>query len=575
ELPEALIPTAWTEDGLLMAAKHRTKTWWGVQYHPESIATASGEQLVKNLLQWVEKEAGQISAPPAPKPLNQLAALQQQVWDLRWETFEWKKTEGELFEQLFGERDAAFWLDSSAGGKDSGRWSCMGAYGLGPQDQLIVHSLKTGDWSAKGMIDLEGPDQLWRYWKAHQAQQKLNSGEVPFPFVGGWVGWMGYEARTLGGVPAHQLGETPDITLWFCTRFVVLDREKGTGYVVALTPEQRPREADRWMTQTQERILSDVPKPISPDTGQLLSPIRLRHEEQAYLQQIAQAQTFIRDGESYEICLTNEWETTYAGDPLHLYHHLRQVNPAPYAAFFRLGDHTILSSSPERFLQMEPDGSMSSKPIKGTLERSEDPLLDEQLRHQLANSEKDQAENLMIVDLLRNDLGKVSEIGSVQVPNLMEIESFASVHQMVSTVQAQLQAGLTPWDVLETAFPGGSITGAPKRRTMELIDQLEQRPRGIYTGSIGYVGLDGRADWNIAIRTISLNGHSLRFGSGGAITHLSDPKAEFREILIKSLPLLRAIQAASGKAPEDWSFLSGIEATDWPELFYPNPVGIS
>lgn len=574
QLPETLIPTAWTEDGLLMAARHRDKAWWGVQYHPESIATESGEQLIKNILH----QAG-LTPQPVSGMTNQVPerrfAENQQKWELLWEPFEWDGDDSHLFEQVFGEKEAAFWLDSSAAGTDSGGWSFLGAYGEGPHDQLLIHHLKTGLCEIRGAEDCIPSDQMWDYLAQHQTQQVLSTTDSPFPFVGGWLGWLGYESRTSVGLPVAQYGETPDVALWFCTRFVALDQETGKGYVVALFPSTDATVAQEWLLHTRNQILSLRGELVPEEQkGSLLSPLHLRHDQPTYLGQIAEAQQAIREGESYEICLTNEWETTYQGDPLPLYRQLRQINPAPYAAFFRLGDHSILSSSPERFLQIDPDGRMTSKPIKGTLERSPDPVQDARLRAQLAASLKDQAENLMIVDLLRNDLGKISEIGSVQVPTLMGIESFASVHQMVSTVQAQLQAGLTPWEVLTAAFPGGSITGAPKRRTMELIEELEQRPRGVYTGSIGYVGLDGRSDWNIAIRTITLDGTQLRMGSGGAITYLSDPRSEFREILLKSLPLLRAIQAACGHAPDDWSFLHGIQPADWQELFHP-PVGIS
>jgi len=267
-------------------------------------------------------------------------------------------------------------------------------------------------------------------------------------------------------------------------------------------------------------------------------PAWLRHSETAYLRLIEACQDEIRAGESYEICLTNMVSVPGDLDPWQAYRTLRRQNPVPYGAFLRLGDLSVLSCSPERFLRIGADGTAESRPIKGTRPRGSFPAADDALRQELAASEKDRAENLMIVDLLRNDLGRCAEPGTVTVPRLFEVETYTSVHQLVSTVRARLGSGVHPVDCVRAAFPGGSMTGAPKIRTMEIIDALEGGPRGVYSGSIGYFSLTGEADLSITIRTLVASPGLVELGTGGAVIALSDPAAEFDETKVKASALL-------------------------------------
>jgi para-aminobenzoate synthetase component 1 len=287
-------------------------------------------------------------------------------------------------------------------------------------------------------------------------------------------------------------------------------------------------------------LMSRPPDIEEPGQFRVTAPVQSNLNREQYGLAFESIQRYIREGDCYQVNFAQRFETRCEGDPWSAYLRLREKNPAPFAAYLDTPHGQVLSCSPERFLKLT--GRMvETKPIKGTRPRSEDPVVDVKQRLELLNSEKDRAENLMIVDLLRNDLGKCCEPGSIHVPELFSIESFATVHHMVSTVRGTLQRGCDAVRLMRGAFPGGSITGAPKLRAMEIIDELEPDPRGVYCGSIAYIGFNGNMDSNIAIRTLEHRNGNVRFSAGGGIVADSVCEDEYTETFHKARAMLEVL----------------------------------
>ena len=266
-----------------------------------------------------------------------------------------------------------------------------------------------------------------------------------------------------------------------------------------------------------------------------------RHGPERYAELIAACQASIVAGDAYQLCLTNRVDVDVRPDPAAAYLALRGSSPSHHGGYVRFGDVALLSASPEQFLHVDPDGIVSTKPMKGTRPRGTDPARDAELRRELLESEKERAENLMIVDLMRNDLGRIAELGTVSVPSLLDVEEYAHVHQLVSTVRARIRHPLTVLDVVQSAFPAGSMTGAPKRSAMEILHGLEEGPRGVYSGAFGYLGVDGSADLAMVIRSIVLTPDGASIGTGGGITALSVAEEEIEETRVKARALLEVL----------------------------------
>lgn len=613
-LPPALQATAHSDDGLIMALRHRERPQWGVQFHPESILSEYGIDLIANFRDQVRRgrgrgfaagsrasssgvvraqaarfeaaqsfAAGAVLAEAAPNrglatessapmraPADPSADPPTAPRRLRL----WRRPlpaglDAEaVFCALYASQRNSFWLDSQDAGEDRAERAAYSFMGAVEDADLLAYRIADDDAALSA-----GRDLLARMERELGSVEIVEAdGEVsplPFDFRGGYIGWLGYEAQALFDGERGRSSSMPDASWMRVRRFLAFDHERGRAWALALAdaqtdpgtdqgidPEQATQaaQAQAWLDAT----LAQAAATLAPHGGSGPPPARapapplrtlevdmdLGHDD--YLDAIGQCRRAIVDGESYQICLTNHFRFRARLDPLALYRRLRRGNAAPFGAYLRSGEHHVLSTSPERFLRVDRDGRVQTKPIKGTIRRSDDPALDARYARQLAESVKDRAENLMIVDLMRNDLNRVALRGTVEVPKLREVESYRTVHQLVSTVEAQLRPQCSLIDLLRATFPGGSISGAPKRRTLQIIDRLERSARGVYCGSIGYLGYQRVADLNIGIRTLSYDGEQVTFGAGGAITWLSEPQAEFQEVLLKAEAVLRPL----------WSFLA-------------------
>jgi para-aminobenzoate synthetase len=555
--------TAWGTDGVVMALRHRTRPWWGVQFHPESVGTRHGAHLVENFADLARQSRAVLAAtnpraalaPTTSQPAQAGPARRPDArWRLRVRTVDAEVDPEWLFRHWFAASPSAFWLDSSRVERGLSRFSFVGDSG-GPHGETLryrVGSRRVRSVRADGTATYL-PGSIYDVLAARLRERALaDDGGLPFDLDGGYVGYLGYEMKAEStGVAAHR-SPLPDAVWMSATRFVAIDHLANRTYVVALAgPEPADvAAADRWVSGLAARLpapdaLTDptIGPPAPPGTRLTDVEPWLARPRPDYLAAIAECQRLLRAGESYEICLTNAVRLPYAGDPLAFYSRQRLLNAAPYAAFLQWDGYQVACSSPERFLRITRDRLIESKPIKGTAPRHPDPDLDRALRAELARDPKTRAENMMIVDLLRNDLGQVCEVGTVEVPRFMAVESYTTMHQLVSTVQGRLRADVDALGAARHCFPGGSMTGAPKVRTMEIIDRLEGAARGIYSGTLGYFALSGASDLNIVIRTaVRADGH-LRVGAGGAIVLDSDPDAEFEEMLLKARAPLRPLLA--------------------------------
>ncbi|MFD2114082.1 aminodeoxychorismate synthase component I [Thiorhodococcus fuscus] len=445
--------------------------------------------------------------------------------------FPYRPDSSALFEPLASRAWPVF-LDSGRPGCAQGRFDILSA---DPGTRLVTRGLKTEIRSERGSLaSLEDPFTLLAetLGPSRPAPEEL-------PFAGGAIGYFGYDlGRRLERLPslAFDVEDIPDMAVGIYDWALVVDHQACRSHLVG---------PDRETLDVYARLLSGALAGRSTGTAhrsfRVLGQVGSNMSHGQYLESIGRIKQYLREGDCYQVNFAQRFSVPAEGDPWQAYKLLRQLNPAPFGGYLDIGDCQVLSSSPERFLRVR-EGEVETKPIKGTRPRGADPIEDLLLSDALRLSPKDRAENLMIVDLLRNDLGKVCEIGSVRVPKLFEIERFARVHHLVSTVRGHLARGCGALDLLRACFPGGSITGAPKKRAMEIIEELEPHRRGVYCGAIGYVGFDGAMDTNIAIRTLVHSGGVARCWAGGGIVMDSDPESEYRETYDKAAPLLDLLE---------------------------------
>ncbi|WP_434740128.1 aminodeoxychorismate synthase component I [Micromonospora sp. SH-82] len=584
-LPEELVADAWAEDGVIMSVRHRTRPWFGVQFHPESVASEQGRLLLENFRRLAstrptrtadrppsapavartEDPATPVVARAADRSTSSASSsasasgtgevAEPGGWLLRRRRLPFACSTTEAFQRHVAPHPYAFWLDSSRVVAGLSRFSFLG-YPGGPYGEVLRYRVGTGRvdvLDGRGRPVTEQPGTIFEVLQERLDRRRLpHDPELPFDLQSGYVGYFGYESRADCGAPGGRTAPTPDAVWTAATRFVAVDHQTRTTWVTALCRDEPDsiREADRWIDRTAGGLRpEEVPRQAAGPAHPVDPEPYLIRPRAGYLDDVEACLRYLRAGESYEICLTNEARLPFRGDPIRLYLRQRRLNPAPYAAYLDFGEGQVLCSSPERFLKIGPDGEVEAKPIKGTAPRDPDPVRDARLRAELPASAKTRAENLMIVDLLRNDLGRVCRVGSVHVPAFMSVESYTTVHQLVSTVRGVREPSVAPTEVIRACFPGGSMTGAPKLRTLQIIDGLEQRPRGIYSGSVGFLSLTGPSDLNIVIRTAVRHGGQLRVGAGGAIVLDSDPEEEYAEMRLKLQAPLRGLDVSDLTRP--------------------------
>ncbi|MEV8253807.1 chorismate-binding protein [Rhodoglobus sp. NPDC076762] len=454
---------------------------------------------------------------------------------------------GELMAQQASDAAGVVWLDSGAAA-DSGR------------SYLAV--------SARAVLSTELSEPVFEWMRREFAATDIDHAAAPAGFRLGWVGWLGYELRRESlGVEVTTPAVTPDAAWLWVDRVIVVDHGSRSLSVLALGDSWTGElaqwrdsiaalveaAATRTTTATAPAAVNATAAPTTSPPASLSATAEVpqpaltavwRNSDADYLEMIAACQRSIVEGDAYQLCLTTSVHVDHGdrpADPVATYLALRHANPSHHGGFMQVGEISLLSSTPEQFLAIDPSGFIETKPIKGTRRRGVDPAEDERLAAELLASDKERAENLMIVDLMRNDLGRVCEVGSVTVPKLFAVESYATVHQLVSTIRGQLRADVSAVDAIKASFPAGSMTGAPKHSATLILDSLERAPRGIYSGVFGYVGLDGAVDLAMVIRSIVMDARGSTIGAGGGITALSVPEEELAEVKLKAAALLRVL----------------------------------
>jgi len=496
------------DDGVIMGLRHRDRELHGVQFHPESIAAESGRELMINFLgPPVRRPVRRSREPRSARPRRAAVLLRELPW----------RDPEDVFVAHYAARPRVCWLDSSRPGPDA-RFSYLGE----PTD-VIGGRYGGGPDTRPDLLD-----RLAELLARPAPADPAATSDVPFAFRGGYVGYLGHPEPDSGGTA--ELGRLD--------RFLAFDHDLRRCWAVAV-----PGSGQDWLDRA-EAMITSTPRAAAPARTGRMGPIT-DPGPAWYRSAYDRVQRHLHSGDSYEVNLTFRRRVGWTGDHAELYRHLRRANPAPYAAFLRLPGATVLGSSPERFLRVDDRGHVQAKPIKGTAARLADPAADAAAAHRLATGTKTRAENLMIADLLRNDLGLTCRLGSVRVPALMRVESHPAVHQLVSTIEGDLADGADAVDCVRAALPPGSMTGAPKLRTREIIAEVEDTSRGLYSGVLGYFSYSGAADLSVVIRTIEARPEEVIIGVGGGVITLSDPDDEYAEALLKSEALLSAVRAGS------------------------------
>jgi para-aminobenzoate synthetase component 1 len=455
----------------------------------------------------------------------------------------------EAFE-LFKNRPFSFFLDSGMDPEKLGRYSFIGS---DPFLVLRSRGKRTELLQGDGQEIIEGNpfDVLGELLEKYA----LDSFPSPIPFIGGAVGYFSYDlCHFIERLPATAIDDLqlPECYLAFYDTILAFDNLEGRAYIVSagfpeLEEAKRLRRAKERLDELRDKIAETRCSEAAPGSRKVVLHSNFTREE--YVKAVAIAREYICAGDIFQVNLSQRFEADLPITPYELYSRLRLINPAPFASYLNFDGVTVVSASPERFLRVRGD-MVETRPIKGTRPRGTCAAEDEALAQELLHSVKDRAENVMIVDLERNDLGRVCRYGTVRVRELCLLETYATVFHLTSTVEGRLREDKNRIDLLKATFPGGSITGAPKVRAMEIIDELEPTRRSIYTGSIGYLSFGGEMDLNIVIRTFVIKDGKAYFQVGGGIVYDSDPDAEYQETLDKAKALIEALELAPQLALE-------------------------
>ena len=507
-----------TEDGIVMAISHKTKPIYGLQFHPESIASECGEKLIENFI----------------NICREFYKEDQLYYEIIEKSFDTKN----IYEKLYKYDHKALWLDSSKVEKGLSRFSIFGL------QSTKAHTIKYDvDKNLLEKTFFDGREKetynidIFDFLKENRKSWTYNEA-LPFDFQLGYIGYLGYELKKVTeNVKNNFSYDFPDAYFRYCDRTLVYDHKEEKLYILSMADDKD------WVKDIKSILEKNFEENNEEASKKDFPKLKFMKDKKTYINDIEKIKDLICQGETYEVCLTNRLDIFDKLDAKKYYMKLREKSPGQYSALLPLDEIKIASSSMERFLKVDKNKIVTTKPIKGTIRRGDSLEEDQNLIDELRNEEKTKSENLMIVDLLRNDLGKFCEIGTVKVPKLMDVETYKTLHQLVTTVSGKIKDDVDIMDVLKKTFPGGSMTGAPKKRTLEIIDQLENYPRGVYSGTIGFISNNSTIDFNIVIRTALIEEDKATIGVGGAIILLSDAEEEFDEIVLKAKGSLLALQA--------------------------------
>jgi para-aminobenzoate synthetase len=533
-IPNELLITAETADGEIMGIRHVSMPIEGIQFHPEAILTHFGRELLKNALEKAKLwKTLNCSTVWTVKPL--ISSLPPYL----------------LF-QAFKDEPSPFFLDSGENYQELGSYSFMGS---SPFLEATAYPDKLElFWPNRlqKVVNALGPSNCFDFLDHSFCKYQVPNS--PFPFSGGAVGFISYDLKNeiekLPSISEDDLGMPLWRFAWY-DGILVYDHQKKNYWLVACGMDEdgncNSELADGRIRSLEQLLIRyELSVPNQPEDSissqQTPSHIDPAVSKENYLKDLKRVIEYIYAGDIYQANLTQRFSMPWNDDAWQLYTKLHLQNPAPFAAFLPYHDFQVLCSSPERFIRINNNGTIETRPIKGTRPRKELPHEDEAQALALTTSLKDRAELTMIIDLERNDLGRVCQFGSVKVPDLIKLEKYPTVWHLVSTITGRLPKGLLPNEILRGIFPGGSITGAPKIRAMEIIEEIEPYRRGIYTGSIGYISYDGTWDMNIVIRTILIKDGKAYVHVGGGIVADSVPEDEYNETLDKAKALFRVLE---------------------------------